>query len=109
MGNLQMSLNVVNGNSAVAQVKKHLLQPMAYLTFHSAEIARAVLMDPPGSVGGITTLPARPHKTDPNSVVLRWNGAPTDLSEEAIVTDFNIIFSPSPGLLEGNSGSETAG
>merc|ERR1712060_149153 len=108
MGNLPTPFHVASGSSVVASVKKHLLQPMAYVTFHSAEIAKAVLLDPPSSVGGISTMPPRPHNADPNSMVLRWNGSPSDLSEESIVTDFNIIFSSSPGILQNGNIPEVA-
>lgn len=80
------------GSPFVALVKKHWQQPMAYVSFRSAEIAQAVLSCPPEAVGGMVTLPAKPHQTDPQTVVLRWQGACADLTEEEIAAEFNVAF-----------------
>lgn len=79
------------GSGAVTLVRKHWQQPMAYVTFDSAEAAQSAVATPPTRIGKLSVMPAMAHKSDPSSVVIRWQGLVTELTEEAIAAVFEGI------------------
>lgn len=84
------------GSGAVTFVKRHWQQPMAFVTFDSADAARCALASPPASIANLPVLPVMPHKSDPNTVVVRWLGAGA-LSEEAIARVFECCLAQAAG------------
>jgi len=85
---------------AVMEVKKHWQKPMAYVTFRTAVMAKAVLANAPDSVGGVATLPCIPHQTECNSIVLKWDPH-EHLSQETIAAQFDALVSGLPNAVLG--------
>jgi len=73
-------------NAVVTRVKKHYNQPMAYITFAAADIAEAVLAQPPTQLCGVDIMPPKAHLSDVRTIVLRWNMI-HDISEGQIADD----------------------
>merc|ERR1712176_717676 len=80
-----------NAGDNVVEVKKHSEKPMAFVSLQSAEMAQAVVANPPDSVGGVPVMRVKPDQSDPNQVVLHWMGSHADLNESLIESEFNKL------------------
>lgn len=84
------------GQGIVTGVKKHAHKSMAFVTFFSPTLAQAVMANPPAKVCGTPVLPPRPHQTDANSIVLKWNDS-VQLESEDIAVEFDGVFTGQVG------------
>lgn len=76
----------------VEKVRKHWMQPLAFVTFSCSSSASLMLSSPPHTICGRIVPPLVPHKSDSCSVVFRWHGQAGDLSEAMIGAEFETYL-----------------